>query len=211
MMDTTTPGTTDTELTDEELLNELAELALDAIVDASGDAILTAMGDHPAHELRPVVHAILAEKHAQMLLKRFQTETSIRAMEFRNGASMELDASREMTAIWVGCARGMLAGSTNYSETAFEFTVKAAEDRDKYTITVQRHGPGALTPHEARQKAEEELTAVRQAVAEYVYSVNSGDDLDPDDLTGTLEELGYSLAPELDAIEAREVASGEAD
>jgi hypothetical protein len=190
---------------DEEALAELAEFLVDALVDTSGDAaVLMSIGDNPASELRPVVQALLAERHSQILLRRFEEETSIRAMEYRNGASMELDAAREMTAIWVGCARGMLGGSTNYSETAFEFTVKAAEDRDKYTLTVQRHAPDALTPHQARQKAEEQLTAVRQAVAEYVYSVNSGDDLDPDDLMGTLDELGYSLAPELDAIQERE-------
>ena len=39
-------------------------------------------------------------------------------------------------------------------ETRIEFDVKIAESPELYTLAVQRHGPGALTPHEARQRAE---------------------------------------------------------
>lgn len=88
-------------------------------------------------------------------------ETGIRSMEFRNGAHMDLEPARELVAHWVAAARTMLGDAPNYSETKIEFDVKVAESPEMYTLVVQRHAPGALTPHEARQRAETDAETSR--------------------------------------------------
>lgn len=91
-------------------------------------------------------------------------ETSIKAMEFRAGMSMELEPAREMVAHWVGAARGMLGSAENYSETPIEMVVKVAESPETYAFTLQR--VGKLAPHQARQRAEAERDQLAQALAE---------------------------------------------
>lgn len=91
-------------------------------------------------------------------------ETSIKAMEFRAGMSMELEPAREMVAHWVGAARGMLGDAPNYSETPIEMVVKVAESPETFAFTLQR--VGKLTPHQARQQAEAERDQLAQALAE---------------------------------------------
>lgn len=93
-------------------------------------------------------------------------QTAIRSMEFRNGAHMDLEPARELVAHWVAAARAMLGDAPNYSETKLEFDVKVAESPEMYTLVVQRHAPGALTPHEARQRAEAEAEKLRDELAE---------------------------------------------
>lgn len=83
-------------------------------------------------------------------------ETGLRSMDFRNGMHMDIEPARELVAHFVGAARAMLGDGPNYSETKLEFDVKVAESPELYTFVVQRHGRGVLTPHEARQKAEQE-------------------------------------------------------
>ncbi|MDX2702184.1 hypothetical protein PV350_04895 [Streptomyces sp. PA03-6a] len=131
-------------------LDQLAELAAQVLD-----------GDQPASDLRPVVEAVLAEAAAERWIQKQLDETGIRSMEFRNGAHMDLEPARELVAHWVGAARGLLGDAPNYSETKLEFDVKVAESPEMYTLVVQRHAPGALTPHEARQEAERRLEAVR--------------------------------------------------
>lgn len=87
-------------------------------------------------------------------------ETGIRAMEFRNGAEMELEPARDLVAHWVGAARTMLGDAPNYSETRVSMQVKVAESPETFAFVLQRVAPGALTPHEARQKAEAERDAL---------------------------------------------------
>jgi len=104
--------------------------------------------------LENAVRAVLAQAVAQQWIQKQLDETGIRAMDFRNGVQMELEPARELLAAQVAAARAMLGDAPNYSETKLEWDVKVAESPELYTIVVQRHAPGALTPHEARQKAE---------------------------------------------------------
>ncbi|WP_282204504.1 hypothetical protein [Kitasatospora fiedleri] len=50
-------------------------------------------------------------------------------------------------------------------ETRLEFDVKVAESPEIYTLVVQRHAPGALTPHEARQRAEARVAELERDLA----------------------------------------------
>lgn len=172
-------------------LDQLAGLAADTLDDIC-PATMTALGDDPA-ELRPLVEAILAEAAAERWIEKQMAETGIRAMDFRNGASMDLEPARELVAHWVGAARGLLGDAPNYSETKLEFDVKVAESPELYTIVVQRHALGALTPHEARQKAEAALADVMRMVTEFVVESNDCGGIDANDLASRLEQAGHPL------------------
>lgn len=152
-------------------LCDTAANALEAVCPAT----MTALGDNPAEVLRPVVEAILAEEAADRWVEQQIDQTGIRAMEFRNGAEMELEPARDMVALWVGAARSMLGNATNYSET-IAMDVKVAESPEKYTLVVQRHGPGILTPHEARVKAE---ASAEQLAGDLRYLMDWMDGIQP--------------------------------
>ncbi|WP_031030075.1 MULTISPECIES: hypothetical protein [unclassified Streptomyces] len=87
-------------------------------------------------------------------------------MDFRNGMHMEMEPARELLASWVAAARTMLGDAPNYTETKVSMDVKVAESPEMYTLVVQRHAPGALTPHEARQKAEARVAELEAQLAE---------------------------------------------
>lgn len=125
-------------------------------------------------------------------IKKQLDETGIRSLDFRNGAEMELEPARELLAHWVAAARTMLGDAPNYTETRLSMDVKVAESPELYTLVVQRHAPGALTPHEARQKAETALARVLGIVAEWAASPE-GRDVLVEELTAA----GYPL-PETD-------------
>lgn len=137
--------------------------------------------------LRPVIEAVLAEASAQRWLNKQLAETGIRAMDFRNGASMELEPAREMVAHWVGAARGMLGDAPNYSETPIEMVVKVGEDPERFAFTLQR--VGKLTPHQARQQAERERDSVLRLVAGW-YASSEGRHVLAEDLAAA----GYPLS-----------------
>jgi hypothetical protein len=100
-------------------------------------------------------------------VKQLVEETRIRSLEIRNGKfELDMEAARELTAHFVAAARTMLGDAPNYAETKVEFMVKVAESPDFYTLVVQRHGPGRLTPHEARLKAEAEVERLNAMLAE---------------------------------------------
>lgn len=80
-------------------------------------------------------------------------QTGIKAMDFRNGMSMEIEPARELVAHWVGAARAMLGDAPNYTETPIEMEIKVGESPERFAFVLQR--VGKLTPHEARQQAEE--------------------------------------------------------
>jgi hypothetical protein len=71
-----------------------------------------------------------------------------------------------MAAMYVAMAKTMLGDAENYSETPLEFHVKIAEEVERYILTVQRTGPGKLTPHEARRRAEAERDTALARIAE---------------------------------------------
>jgi hypothetical protein len=70
--------------------------------------------------------------------------------------TMEVEPAREMVAYWVGAARAMLGDAPNYSETPIEMEVKVGESPERFAFVLQRVAPEALTPHQARQRAEAE-------------------------------------------------------
>lgn len=114
----------------------------------------------PVEDLRPVVEAVLDQAAAERWIDKQLAETGIRSMDFRNGMEMDLKSARDLLAHQVAAARAMLGDAPNYTETKLEWDVKVAESPEMYTIVIQRHAPGALTPHEARQKAETQLAEV---------------------------------------------------
>ncbi|MEU1805863.1 hypothetical protein [Streptomyces sp. NPDC019937] len=128
-------------------------------------------------------------------------ETGLRAMDFRNGAEMELEPARELLAHWVAAARTMLGDAPNYTETRLSMDVKVAESPELYTLVVQRHGPGVLTPHEARQRAEGALAAVLGIVSAWCVESNDVGGIDAGDLAWRLEQAGHPL-PDEDGTDA---------
>jgi hypothetical protein len=124
--------------------------------------------------LRGEVDELLAEldgrdeKARKRWIKRQEKELRLRSMEFREGRwEMSLEGARDMAAAYTAMAKTLLGDAPNYSETKLSFDVKVAESPELYTIVVQRHTPGALTPHEARQRAEAELDQLRALVADF--------------------------------------------
>lgn len=106
------------------------------------------------------------EKARKRWIKAQEKQLGIRFADFRAGRwEMDLAMGREMAAAYVAMAKTMLGDAPNYTETKLEFDVKIAEPPETYTLVVQRHAPGALTPHEARQKAEAELDRLRAELA----------------------------------------------
>ena len=115
--------------------------------------------------LENAVRAVLTQAAAQQWIQKQLDQTGIRAMDFRNGVHMELEPARELLAHQVAAARTMLGDAPNYTETKVEWDIKVAESPEMYTLVVQRHAPGALTPHEARQKAEARVTELEAQLA----------------------------------------------
>jgi hypothetical protein len=139
-------------VTDTDPIEELSDTLYDALY-----AITPYAEPYFADEnegLKNAVRAVLDQAAAQKWIDKQLAETSIRAVDFRNGMQMELEPARELLAHQVAAARAMLGDAPNYTETKLEWDVKVAESPETYTIVIQRHAPGALTPHEARQKAE---------------------------------------------------------
>jgi hypothetical protein len=116
--------------------------------------------------LENAVRAVLTQAAAQQWIQKQLDETRIRSMDFRNGMHMDLEPARELLAHQVAAARAMLGDAPNYTETKLEWDVKVAECPELYTIVIQRHAPGALTPHEARQKAEARVAELERELAQ---------------------------------------------
>lgn len=93
------------------------------------------------------------EEARERWIQKQLDETGLKAMDFRNGMAMELEPARELVAHWVGAARAMLGDAPNYSETPIEMEVKVGESPERFAFVLQR--VGKLTPHQARQQAEQ--------------------------------------------------------
>lgn len=123
------------------------------------------------------------EKARRRWIKKQEKELRLRSMEFRNGSwEMSLEGARDMAAAYTAMAKTLLGDAPNYSETKLSFDVKVAESPELYTIVVQRHAPGALTPHEARQKAEaernsawEQLSRLREWIGTTEHDAAAGE------------------------------------
>ncbi len=109
-----------------------------------------------------LVEAILGavdDEAVDRMARDYADATHLRALDFRNGATMDLKPAQDMVALWVAAARTMLGDAENYSETevalpAWSMDVKLAGEYETFTLTVQRKGK--LTPHQARLRAETE-------------------------------------------------------
>lgn len=165
-----------------------------------------------------VVEALLEDAVAQRWITEQMSQIGIRAAEYRNGtATMDLEPAREMVAMWVGACRGLIGSGPNYSETVLtdrvdhlanrgdkvEMGVKVAESPDKYVITVQRDAFDAITPHEARRKAEGERDKLVRTVWKWIADVNDGAGYDTGDLGYSMEKLGFPAPPD-DELEGEE-------
>ncbi|MGW7312281.1 hypothetical protein [Streptomyces sp. NPDC054865] len=179
---------------DPDVIGELADQLYDALWSGHG-AVGMALGrGNPREQLRPVVEALLGHAAARRWVERQIEQIGIRSMDFRKGVEMELEPARELIAVWAAAARAMLGDAPNYTETAFTavaMDVKIAERPDRYTLVVQRHGPGVLTPHEARQQAEQQRMEILQIVADWC-SDNAQDETG-DDLSQRLDAIGHAL------------------
>lgn len=126
------------------------------------------------HRLRLEVDALLTEldgrdeKARKRWIKKQEKQLGIRYADFRTGRwEMDLAMGREMAAAYVAMAKTLLGDAPNYTETKLEFDVKIAESPEIYTLVVQRHALGALTPHEGRQRAERERDDALARLAQY--------------------------------------------
>lgn len=109
--------------------------------------------------------ARLVELGEERYVQQLVDETAIKSMSIRNGTmDMDLSVAKSIAASLVGAAKAMLGDAPNYTETV-AWDVNVAEQPDTYTFVVQRHAPGTLTPHQARQKAERELDEARAELA----------------------------------------------
>ncbi|MBE4790295.1 hypothetical protein [Streptomyces caniscabiei] len=139
-------------MSDTDRIEELSDTLYDALYAITPYA--EAYFADESEGLKNAVGAVLDHAAAREWIDKQIEQTGIRAMDFRNGMQMELEPARELLAHQVAAARAMLGDAPNYTETKLEYDVKVAESPELYTIVIQRHAPGALTPHEARQKAE---------------------------------------------------------
>jgi len=121
-----------------------------------------------AEQVVDIVLALFDEEAVARHADRLLADTRIRAMDFRKGMSMDLAPAQELTALWVGAARGMLGDAPNYVEGVAEFpppgadlTVGLAGQGERFVYRIER--AGKITPHQARRNAEAALDRARVA------------------------------------------------
>lgn len=130
------------------------------------DDVLPDRDDELADRLVEAALGVFDDAAVERMAQHYVDDTHIRAMEFRDGAELDLVPAQDMVAVWVATARTMLGDAENYSEIRadfptekFELELKLAGELERYVITVQR--AGKMTPHEARVKAEAERDELR--------------------------------------------------
>lgn len=114
------------------------------------------------------------DRRAQVDAEALVDQTLMRELSVKDGVvGLDLVPPRELAAMWVHCARGMLGDAPNYTETPVEMPsvsmeVGLAGEVERYALIVQR--VGKLTPHEARRQAEAERDRLRSRLeaAEHV-------------------------------------------
>jgi hypothetical protein len=128
--------------------------------DAIAAVMLTGPHRRTAERVVDAVLSVIDDETVRALCADHIRRTNLRSMEFRNGATMQLEPARELVALWVGASRALLDGAENYSETTVTFGIP--EDPQRYAFVVQK--AGKLTPHEARRKAEAERDELQKEV-----------------------------------------------
>lgn len=117
--------------------------------------------------LRSAIAAALEVDAAEKWAEKQADQLGLKYADFRAGKwEMELSMAREMGAAYTAMAKTLLGDAPNYTETKICFDTKIAESPETYTLVVQRHAPGALTPHEARTKAEARVAELERELAE---------------------------------------------
>lgn len=145
-----------------ELRQQLHEALTEEHYRRARERIEASPEDHCA-AFTDVALAVIEEAALDRMVERLLEETNLRAMDFRNGMSMELEPARALVANFVGAARAMLGEAPNYSETPLEFNFGLAGQTERFAFIVQRVGGGALTPHEARQAADAAMSQWKRA------------------------------------------------
>jgi hypothetical protein len=108
-------------------------------------------------------------------------QTLVRGLTVEGGAvNLDLIPPREIAAVWVHCAVGMLGDAPNYSETRVDMPkvsleISPAGTLDRYALIVQR--VGKLTPHEARQQAEARSEQAEATLADLNWLIAAGMDI----------------------------------
>lgn len=112
-----------------------------------------------ADEIMAVVEGEALDRMADKLLQ----DTNLRAMDFRNGMSMDIEPAQALAANWVAAARTILGDADNYSETTVTMDIGLAGQPERFALVVQR--VGKLTPHQARKLAEDRAEQAEKALA----------------------------------------------
>ncbi|MEU1284947.1 hypothetical protein [Kitasatospora sp. NPDC005856] len=149
----------------------IREQLLTALCDPTeSDADILGLPEHEAERLLDAYRdEELASEAGERWIRSQEDQLGIKWADFRAGRwEMDLAAGRDFAAAYVAAARALLGDAPNYSETKLMFDVKIAKLPETYTLVVQRHAPGALTPHEARQRAEAENARLRAELDEMV-------------------------------------------
>lgn len=155
------------------LRERVADVLHDTIRDTAPEEPGRYIADVHAHDLADAVLAVVDDEAIDRMAQHYVDDTRIRAMEFRNGAEMKLKPAQDMAAMWVAAAKTMLGDAENYTETevglpSVSMDVKLAGEYEMFTLTVQR--ARKLTPHQARQRAEEQRDDAR-ALAKALFEV----------------------------------------
>jgi len=117
--------------------------------------------------LRSGITAALEVNAAEQWAEKQADQLGLKYADFRAGTwEMELSMAREMGAAYTAMAKTLLGDAPNYTESKICFDTKIAESPEMYTLVVQRHAPGALTPHEARQRAEARVAELEQQLTQ---------------------------------------------
>ncbi|MER6515061.1 hypothetical protein ABT158_50235 [Nonomuraea sp. NPDC001636] len=117
----------------------------------------------------PVHEAMRLVGHDQEAAQALADQTLLRGLTVEDGGiNLDLIPPREIAALWVHCAIGMLGDAPNYTETevkmpSVSLEISPAGMYDRYALIVQR--VGKLTPHEARQQAEARAEQAETAIA----------------------------------------------
>lgn len=163
-------------------------------------AVVSAFDDQA---MLALTESFLDEAATQHWLSEQLYKMRVKSMDLANGAAVELIPAQETAAMWAGICRGLLQEAPNYSETKFDqldlegkitMEIQPPGSREAFTVTVQRHGPGKLTPHEARLRAE----AAVHAAWKWIGDVNDGLGYDTGDLGARLTKHGFPPPAEED-------------
>lgn len=126
--------------------------------------------------------------------------TMLKALTVRDGqVCLDLEPATEIVKAFVASARGMLHGygAENYVETEMHAPSLSMDLRDSdtpydsYTVTIQRRE--GTTPHQFRQRAEQDLRTVMDVIEHWGDQVKNGEDVHVDELTRNLQRAGHPV------------------